>query len=62
MVGQPIIIVPKKNGKLKIAFIIDWGAFIWKVMPFGMKNGHPTYQRVVIKTLFVEAQIMFLKV
>jgi hypothetical protein len=31
-------------------------------MPFGMKNGHPTYQRVVIKTLFVEAQIMFLKV
>jgi hypothetical protein len=27
----------------KITFVIDWGAFIWKVMPFGVKNGPPTY-------------------
>jgi hypothetical protein len=36
--------------RYKIAFVTDWGAFIWKVMPFGMKNGPLTYERVVIKT------------
>jgi hypothetical protein len=30
--------------------IVDWGAFIWKVMPFGVKHGPPKYQRVVTKT------------
>ncbi len=29
--------------RYKTAFIINWGAFIWKVMPFGVKNGPPTY-------------------
>jgi hypothetical protein len=36
-----ISIVPKD--KYKIAFVTDWGVFIWKVMPFGVKNGPPTY-------------------
>jgi hypothetical protein len=35
----------------RITFVTDYGAFIWKVMLFGVKNGPPTYQRVVIKTL-----------
>jgi hypothetical protein len=26
------------------------GVFIWKVTPFGVKNGPPTYQRVMTKT------------
>jgi hypothetical protein len=29
--------------KYQTAFITNWGAFIWKVMPFGVKNGPPTY-------------------
>ncbi len=29
--------------KYKFAFVIDWEAFIWKVMPFGVKNEPPTY-------------------
>jgi len=24
-------------------FVIDSGAFVWVVMPFGVKNGPPTY-------------------
>ncbi len=31
----------------KIAFVIDWGVFTWVVMPFGVKNGCPNYQRIV---------------
>jgi hypothetical protein len=27
----------------KITFTTDWGAFIWKVMSFGVKNELPTY-------------------
>jgi len=33
-----------------MTFVIDWGAFTWVVMPFGIKNGPPTYLRVVNKT------------
>jgi hypothetical protein len=25
--------------RYKIAFVIDWGAFVWVVMPFGVKKG-----------------------
>jgi hypothetical protein len=31
----------------KTAFVTEWGAFVWHVMPFGVKNGPSTYQRVV---------------
>jgi hypothetical protein len=45
----------------KIAFITDWGAFVWVVMPFGVKNGPPIYQRVVIKA-FCEYINVFTKI
>jgi len=35
--------------KYKIAFVTYWGASIWKVMPFGVKNEPPTYQKDVTK-------------
>ncbi len=41
-------IVPKDI--YKTTFVMDYGAFIWKVMLFGMKNGPPTYQRATTKT------------
>jgi hypothetical protein len=31
----------------KIAFVTNWGAFVWIVMPFGVKNRPPTYQRAI---------------
>jgi hypothetical protein len=31
----------------KTAFITDWGAFIWVVMSFGLKNVQPTYHQVI---------------
>jgi hypothetical protein len=33
--------------RYKTAFVTEWGAFVWLVMPFGVKNGPPTYQRAV---------------
>jgi hypothetical protein len=42
-----IFIAPE--GIYKIAFVIDWGAFIWKVMPFGIKIGPPTYKKMLLK-------------
>jgi len=29
--------------KYKTTFVIYWGTFTWVVMPFGIKNGPPTY-------------------
>jgi hypothetical protein len=29
--------------KYKTIFGTDWGTFIWRVMPFGIKNGPPTF-------------------
>lgn len=29
--------------KYKIAFVTDWGAFTWVVMPLRIKNEPPTY-------------------
>ncbi len=43
-----IFIVPKD--RYKIAFVIDRETFIWKVMPFGVKNGPLTYQRAHTKS------------
>jgi hypothetical protein len=28
---------------------MDWGAFVWVVMPFSLKNAPPTYQQMVNK-------------
>jgi hypothetical protein len=36
-----ITIAPKDMYKL--AFITYWGAFVWIIMPFGLKNAPPTY-------------------
>jgi len=47
--------------KYEITFIIDLGAFIWKVMLFGVKNGLPTYQKVITKT-FKEYLDSFMKI
>jgi hypothetical protein len=36
-----ISIAPKD--KYKIAFVTDWGAFVWVVTLLGVKNGPPIY-------------------
>ncbi len=35
--------------RYKKTFVIDWGTFVWMVMPFGVKNGPPTFQKVVCR-------------
>ena len=35
------------NDRYKTAFITTWGVYIRVVMPFGLKNAPPTYQRIV---------------
>jgi len=54
-----ISIAPK--GQYKIAFVIDWGAFVSVRMPFEVKNGPPTYQRVIAKA-FHEYIDVFMKI
>ena len=31
------------------AFVTNWGAFVWMVMPFGLKNAPSSYQRTLKK-------------
>jgi len=47
--------------RYKTTLITDWGVFIWRVMFFGMKNGPPTFQRVVTKA-FREYLDKFMKI
>jgi hypothetical protein len=42
-------------------FVTYWGAFIWKLMSFGVKNGPPTYQEAMTKT-FREYLDNFMKI
>ena len=32
----------------KTTFVIQWGTFCYKVMPFGLKNVRATYQRAMV--------------
>jgi hypothetical protein len=41
-------IAPKD--RYKTTFVIDCGAFVWMVMPFGVKNGPPTFQKAISRT------------
>jgi hypothetical protein len=43
-----IFIAPEDRNKT--SFVTNWGAFIWMVMPLGVKNGPPTFQRIVART------------
>jgi len=40
------IMIALKN-RYKTTFITNYGTFVWVVMPFGLKNAPPTYQRAV---------------
>ncbi len=40
---------------------MDWGAFIWKVMLFGVKNGPSAFQRALTKT-FKKYLDIFMKI
>jgi len=37
--------------RYKITFVTSWGAFVWMVMPFGVKNGPPTFKEQLAKPL-----------
>ena len=39
-----ILMAPKDMEKT--SFIIEWGTYCYRVMPFGLKNARATYQRV----------------
>jgi len=54
-----ISIAPKDQ--YKTAFVTNWGIFVWVVMPFGVKNGPPTYQRAITKA-FREYTDVFMKI
>jgi hypothetical protein len=47
--------------RYKNAFVTNWGAFVWKVMSFGVKNGPPTYHKVVTK-IFIKYLDNFMKI
>jgi hypothetical protein len=32
-----------EQDRYKIVFVKEWGAFVWLVMPFGLKNAPATY-------------------
>jgi hypothetical protein len=52
------MIAPKEQ--YKTPFITNWGAFIWVVMSFELKNAPTNYQRVV-NTIFKDYFGVFMK-
>ncbi len=42
-----LCIIPKD--RYKTMFVTNWGMFIWRVMPFGMKNAPPRSQKTMTK-------------
>ena len=42
-----ILMTPKDREKT--SFIIEWGTYYYRVMPFGLKNSSTTYQRATTK-------------
>jgi hypothetical protein len=46
--------------RYKIVIIANWGAFVWVIMPFGLKNAPATYQQAV-STTFKDYFRMFMK-
>jgi hypothetical protein len=49
------------ENRYKTTFVVDWGVFVWMVMPFGVKNGPPTFKRVISRA-FKENLYQFLKI
>jgi hypothetical protein len=43
----------------KITFMTNYRAFVWVVMPFGVKNGSPTYQKAITKMFHEFMKIFF---
>jgi hypothetical protein len=54
-----ISIAPKDQHK--VTFVINYEAFVWVVMPFHVKNGLPTYEKVVTN-VFHEYIDVFMKI
>jgi hypothetical protein len=46
--------------RYRTTFIIDWGTFVWIVMPFGLKNVPSTYQQAM-SMAFLEYFGVFMK-
>ncbi len=38
------------DDRYKATFATDWGAFVWILISFGVKNGPPTFQIVISRT------------
>jgi hypothetical protein len=49
------------KNRYKTTFVTNWGAFVWMVMPFGVKNGPLAFQRIIRKT-FREYLDQFMKI
>jgi len=59
--GYHHISIASEDSYNKITFVTNWGAFVWMVMPFGVKNGPPTFQRAISKA-FKEYLDQFMKI
>lgn len=49
------------NNQTKMAFIIEWGAYLSKVMTFGLKNALTTFQKMV-QGIFSEYLTKFMRI